>query len=136
MKAAAITNFPVRIEMRILQARGVGEAPGEKSAAAIQQHELSANGDVANSTERDAADMVKLGVKQETKVCQEIHVAARLHVIDDIQRRFGFWTMLAFVSTMMCSWESAIPYVTGDNHVHGGRVYNADLLIASLPPLS
>ena len=61
--------------MRILQARGVGEAPGEKLATAIQQNEISANGDIANSTERDAADMVKLGVKQETKVCLGIHVA-------------------------------------------------------------
>jgi hypothetical protein len=61
--------------MRILQARGVSGAPGGKSAIAIQQNELSANGDIANSTERDAADMVKLGVKQETKVSQWIHLA-------------------------------------------------------------
>lgn len=54
--------------MRILQARGVGGPSKEKTSVTIQLHERSANGDIANSTERDAADMRKLGIHQETKV--------------------------------------------------------------------
>ena len=40
----------------------------DKPNTNVQQQELSANGDLANSTEKDAADMRKLGVQQETKV--------------------------------------------------------------------
>ena len=54
--------------MRILQARGIGGISDDKPVSNVQQQELSANGDIANSTERDAADMRKLGIHQETKV--------------------------------------------------------------------
>lgn len=89
--------------MRILQARGVGGIPGDKPSSSIQHNELSANGDIANSSEKDVVDMRKLGVKQETK------------------RRFGLWTMLAFTATMMATWESAIPFFT-TAFINGGGV--------------
>ena len=50
---------------------------------------------------RDAADMRKMGVKQQTK------------------RRFGFVTILAFTTTMMSTWESALPFFL-TAYVNGG----------------
>lgn len=45
-----------------------------------------------SSSSRDAADMANMGVKQETK------------------RRFGFVTILGFTTSMMATWESALPF--------------------------
>ena len=68
--------------MRILQAHGNGEKSGDNPISNVQQHEFSANGDVANSTERDAADMRKLGVHQETKVGFQYTKLRQFGVID------------------------------------------------------
>ena len=54
--------------MRILRARQADHAfDGEKPGYNSQEYEVAANGDSASSTSRDAADMRKLGVQQETK---------------------------------------------------------------------
>lgn len=54
---------------RILAAREArGAVFSDKPSSTIMDNELSNSGELANSTERDAADMRKMGVKQETKV--------------------------------------------------------------------
>lgn len=85
---------------RILVARNAaGAIAPEKiekggNYGAVRETELAADGGIAGSTDQDARDMWKLGVQQETK------------------RRFGLVTILAFTTTMMCTWESAIPFFT------------------------
>ncbi|KAK5170645.1 uncharacterized protein LTR77_005234 [Saxophila tyrrhenica] len=56
--------------MRILEARkAIGALGGEKTDEAnVESSEISRNGEVARSTEQDALDMQKLGVRQETKL--------------------------------------------------------------------
>lgn len=55
--------------MNILKARQAdGSAQSVKEDSAVHNHELRINGDVATDTDRDTADMQKLGVRQETKV--------------------------------------------------------------------
>lgn len=58
-------------------------------------------GEQSHSSSRDAADMANMGVKQETK------------------RRFGFVTILGFTTSMMATWESALPFFT-TAFVNGG----------------
>jgi hypothetical protein len=67
-KGVKIAVFICYCSMRTFQIRQSGEMADEKPTTNVQQAERSANGDLANSTERDAADMRKLGVQQETKV--------------------------------------------------------------------
>lgn len=55
--------------MKILVARQSGDATSrEKLDADAQNLPLSSNDEIAGSTDRDAFDMRKLGVEQETKV--------------------------------------------------------------------
>lgn len=77
---------------RILVARDAHGAVGStKADSSIHDVELPHSGQSWNG-ERDAADMRNMGVKQETK------------------RRFGFVTILGFTTTMMSTWESALPF--------------------------
>lgn len=68
VKAWAIAVLTCHCNLRILHTRNTAEMADDKPTTNVQQQELSANGDIANSTENDAADMRKLGVQQETKV--------------------------------------------------------------------
>lgn len=55
--------------MRILAARNAaGAVSQEKSGFSAPAEEYSSNGEFAKSTDQDARDMFKLGIKQETKV--------------------------------------------------------------------
>lgn len=80
--------------MRILEARTIAgnvKIPAEKPSTAVM---VAHNSEIPTPRDQDARDMYKLGVRQETK------------------RRFGLVTILAFTTTMMCTWESAIPFFT------------------------
>lgn len=68
------------LNMRILETRQAdGAVPSGKEASMMQDHELSVNGG-AGSTKWDAADMEKLGMRQQTKACA--HAPAPCNAVD------------------------------------------------------
>jgi hypothetical protein len=55
--------------------------PGdEKSGANTHSNDLTYNGNLAQSTEQDALDMHKLGVRQETKVTVEYMLVCNCYI--------------------------------------------------------
>lgn len=81
--------------------RAAGQRIDDKTPSASYGHELEQEEPVLASTGMDILRMRKLGIQQETK------------------RRFGLVTILAFTTTMMCTWESAIPQVV----THHGQLW-------------
>ncbi|EMC93957.1 hypothetical protein BAUCODRAFT_216276 [Baudoinia panamericana UAMH 10762] len=83
--------------------RQKGVASEQKPDTNVENYDLGLNGEDAQGVDRDVLDMRKMGVRQETK------------------RRFGLVTILGFTTTMMCTWESAIPFFT-TAFINGGGV--------------
>jgi hypothetical protein len=98
--------------MGILSSRSNSrKPPGQmKSETSVADNEidLRANG---GTQDQDEADMAKLGMRQETKVSRWMCLSKNRYepFTDCDQRRFGLVTILGFTTTMMCTWESALP---------------------------